>query len=177
MTKNRTVDDRNTIRGLVQTKEFYIHVKHADARARETPEIDWRGRVYVGRVQALAEAASLPNDADPNDIYLTDSRGDHTGWVLLASRFETITGLPRTSLAKFWETGPEMPLPRCYLEHKGQTPPGLRKNRGPAQLEWVSPNWLARIRCLWRDCNRQVGYPHCLAPGPVVYFCGRCPSW
>ena len=62
MTKNRTVDDRNTIRGLVQTKEFYIHVKHADARARETPEIDWRGRVYVGRVQALAEAANLLND-------------------------------------------------------------------------------------------------------------------
>ena len=94
------------------TKEFYIHVKYADARARETPEIDWRGRVYVGRVQALAEAASLPNDADPNDIYLTDSRGDHTGWVLLASRFETITGLPSTSLAKLWETGPHLSMGR-----------------------------------------------------------------
>ena len=57
MTKNRTVDERNKIRGLVQTKEFYIHVKYADAR--ETPEINWRGRVYVGRVQALAEASNL----------------------------------------------------------------------------------------------------------------------
>ena len=45
MTKNRTPEERNKIRGLVQTKEFYIHVKYADSRDRETPEIDWKGRV------------------------------------------------------------------------------------------------------------------------------------
>ncbi|CAE6941294.1 BXL5 [Symbiodinium sp. CCMP2592] len=45
MTKNRTPEDRNKIRSLVQTKEFYIHVKYGDGRKRETPEIDWRGRV------------------------------------------------------------------------------------------------------------------------------------
>ncbi|CAE7493888.1 unnamed protein product [Symbiodinium sp. CCMP2592] len=82
MTKNRTPEDRNKIRSLVQTKEFYIHVKYGDGRKRETPEIDWRGRVYVGRVQALAEASRLPADADPEDIYLSDNRGDHTGRVV-----------------------------------------------------------------------------------------------
>ena len=112
MTKNRTPEERNKIRGLVQTKEFYVHVKYGDARPRETPEIDWRGRVYVGRVQALAEAWNLPADADPADIYLCDSRGDHTGWVLLAARFEKITGVPKSELAKLWETGPHFNMGR-----------------------------------------------------------------
>ena len=112
MTKNRTPEERNKIRGLVQTKEFYVHVKYGDARPRETPEIDWRGRVYVGRVQALAEASNLPADADPADIYLCDSRGDHTGWVLLAARFEKITGVPKSEMAKLWETGPHFNMGR-----------------------------------------------------------------
>eukprot|EP00439_Symbiodinium_sp_Y106_P010223 s8059_g1.t1 len=112
MTKNRTPEERNKIRGLVQTKEFYIHVKYGDDRQREAPEIDWRGRVYVGRVQCLAEASNLPHDADPADVYLSDSRGDHTGWVLLASRFHQITRLPKEELAKLWETGPHLNMGR-----------------------------------------------------------------
>ena len=54
-------------------------------------------------MQALA-VPSDDSDADPHDIYLTDSKGYHTGWVLLAARFETITGLPRG----FCHTGLQM---------------------------------------------------------------------
>ena len=87
-------------------------MKYGDDRRRETPETDWRGRVCVGRVQALTEASNLPPDADPAGVYLCDSRGDHTGWVLLASRFEKITELPKTELGKLWESGPHLNVGR-----------------------------------------------------------------
>ncbi|CAE7836810.1 nmt [Symbiodinium sp. CCMP2592] len=78
----------------------YIRTNFAKA-----PEIDWRGRLYVGATQAIAEAHLLPNDAHPSDVYMTDNRGDHSGWVVLASRFHTITGYPPEDLPTWWDKG------------------------------------------------------------------------
>ena len=112
MTRNRSVEERHKIRALVQLKEFYKRVPLAAGRPREDPEIDWRGRLYVGRHQGLAEASKLPPDAHPADVYLEDNRGDHTGWVVLANRFQAITGHPPEQLPEFWEQGYHTPPDR-----------------------------------------------------------------
>ena len=112
MTRNRSVEERHKIRALVQLKEFYKRVPLAAGRPREDPEIDWRGRLYVGRHQGLAEASKLPSDAHPADVYLEDNRGDHTGWVVLANRFQAITGHPPEQLPEFWEQGYHTPPDR-----------------------------------------------------------------
>ena len=86
MTRNRTVEDRNKIRALVQVKEVFIHTSMADNRDRETPEIVWRGRVYVGRVQVIAEAGNLPGDGHPSDpqmsMSLTTAETVQAEWFL-----------------------------------------------------------------------------------------------
>ena len=86
MTRNRTVEDRNKIRALVQVKEVFIHTSMADNRDRETPEIVWRGRVYVGRVQVIAEPGNLPGDGHPSgpqmSMSLTTAETVQAEWFL-----------------------------------------------------------------------------------------------
>ena len=48
VSKQRSVEERHKIRALVVTKEFIEKLREKPDRKCDVPEIDWRGRLYVG---------------------------------------------------------------------------------------------------------------------------------
>ena len=56
ISKQRSVEERHKIRALVVTKEFIEKLKRKTGTDCEAPEIDWRGRLYVGVNQLMGNA-------------------------------------------------------------------------------------------------------------------------
>ena len=71
---------RQKIRALVVTKEFVEKLKQRPGRNCEAPEIDWRGRLYVGVHQLMGNAER--EEPKPEDQFVADSRGSHTQWFV-----------------------------------------------------------------------------------------------
>ena len=103
VTRHRSPETRTKIRALVSSKEFYKAIPCADPhKIREEPEIDWRGKLFVGRWQALG-CMDTGVDVQPYDQLLPDAKGNHTAWFLKANVFSAITGHPEESLQEMWQ--------------------------------------------------------------------------
>ena len=64
-TKQRPLEERHKIRALVMCKEFIEKLGDKATKRHEVPEIDWRGRLYVGNVQSIGStdrAEPAPED-------------------------------------------------------------------------------------------------------------------
>ena len=97
ISKQRSVEERHKIRALVVTKEFTEKLKRKPGRDCEAPEIDWRGRLYVGVNQLMGNADRA--EPQPEDQFVSDNRGNHT---LSAAKVQRATGLPANELQQTW---------------------------------------------------------------------------
>ncbi|CAE7400021.1 unnamed protein product [Symbiodinium microadriaticum] len=109
ITKDRSIEERIRIRALVLTKNFYEKLPQpADpAQCRPSPEIVWRGQVFVGQKRMLK---SMDNGQEPtaNDQVIEDARGNHTVWFLCSEAFSQVTGKPKEELQQMWaDFGPD----------------------------------------------------------------------
>ena len=100
VSKQRSVEERHKIRALVVTKEFIEKLREKPDRKCDVPEIDWRGRLYVGVHQLLGNAER--DEPQPEDQFISDSRGNHTPWYASASKVQRATGLPVGELQQVW---------------------------------------------------------------------------
>ena len=69
-------------------------------RRFESPELDWRGKVYLGSLNVLFHV----NGAEPaaEDYHHRDAKGNPTGWFLSARAVETALGIPAAQLQETW---------------------------------------------------------------------------
>ena len=74
-TKPRPVEERLKIRALVMCKEFVEKLGERATKRHEMPEIDWRGRLYVGNIQLVGSCDR--NDPAPEDQFVADNKGNH----------------------------------------------------------------------------------------------------
>ena len=103
ITRHRSPETRTKIQALVASKEFYKAVPFADPhKKREEPDIDWRGKLFVGRWQALG-CMDTGADVQAYDQLLPDAKGNHTAWFLKANIFSAITGHPEEALQDMWQ--------------------------------------------------------------------------
>ena len=93
------MEERQKIRAQVVCKEF-IERLGDKARQHEPPEIDWRGRLYVGPVQLLENAER--DEPQPEDQFVSDIKGNHTQWFVSAAKVEVATGLASNLLQHTW---------------------------------------------------------------------------
>ena len=70
------------MRALVTCKDFCS--THAGRVVPPPPvDLDWRrGKVFVGNKQVLGFSGDDEASSDAVSVFLSDSRGDHTGWFL-----------------------------------------------------------------------------------------------
>ena len=81
--KKRSPEERGRIKAIILTKEFLERYKAAvPSHVIKEPELDWRGRVYVGAVDVLFHIER--SDPGPEDVRLEDAKGSHTGWFVSA---------------------------------------------------------------------------------------------
>ena len=109
ITKDRSIEERIRIRALVLTKNFYEKLPQPTdpAQSRPSPEIVWRGQVFVGQKRMLK---SMDNGQEPtaNDQVIEDARGNHTVWFLCSEAFSQVTGKPKEELQQMWaDFGPD----------------------------------------------------------------------
>ena len=83
-TPHRTPEEWNRIEAVVSVKEFMAAQATKHGLAGTEVEMVWRGKVVLGRHQALYNASQ--REPAENDTMLEDSCGDHTGWFILASK-------------------------------------------------------------------------------------------
>ena len=100
VSKQRSVEERHKIRALVVTKEFIEKLRETPDRKCDAPEIDWRGRLYVGVHQLMGNAER--DEPQPEDQFIADSRGNHTPWYVSASKVQRATGFPVGELQQVW---------------------------------------------------------------------------
>ena len=103
VTKDRTVEERIRIRAVVLTKNFYEKLpvlKPGDPR-RLSPEIVWRGQVFIGQTRMLRNVEDGVEPA-PYDQIIEDARGNHTVWYLSAEAYSKVTGRDKESLQQAW---------------------------------------------------------------------------
>ena len=99
-TKQRPVEERHKIRALVMCKELIEKLGDKATKRHEIPEIDWRGRLYVGNVQLIGSADRT--EPAPEDQFVADNKGNHTSWYVIAAAVEKATGLPASRLQAVW---------------------------------------------------------------------------
>ena len=85
---------------MVGTKEFIEKLKRKTGTDCEAPEIDWRGRLYVGVNQLMGNAER--EEPQPEDQFVSDNRGNHTQWFVSATKVQRATGLPANELQQTW---------------------------------------------------------------------------
>ena len=107
MTKSKTPEERARIRAIVLTKEFYKGLPHVDASLPppfndNNIDISWNGKVFLGRHQLLG---SIHREGEPqaNDVMLSDSKGNHLEWYLIARTFAAATARPAETLQDCWD--------------------------------------------------------------------------
>ena len=86
ISKQRSVEDRQKTRALVVTKEFIEKLKKKPDQGCEAPEIDWRGRLYVGIHQLMGNAER--EEPKPEDQFVSDNGGNHTPWFVSAAKVQ-----------------------------------------------------------------------------------------
>ncbi|CAE7235435.1 unnamed protein product [Symbiodinium sp. KB8] len=107
-TRSKTPEERLKTRAIVLTKEFYSNLPHVDPTKKDklfaphNIDIIWTGKVYIGRHQLLG---NVHRDGEPsvNDFLLSDSRGNHLEWYLLAKPFAELTGRSPEDLQDTWD--------------------------------------------------------------------------
>ena len=99
-TKQRPVEERHNIRALVMCKKFIEKLGDRATKRHEIPEIDWRGRLYVGNVQLIGSVDRT--EPAPEDQFVADNKGNHTSWYVIATAVEKATGLPASRLQAVW---------------------------------------------------------------------------
>ena len=109
ITKDRSIEERIRIRALVLTKNFYEKLPQPPepAQHRPSPEIVWRGQVFVGQRRMLK---NMDNGQEPTayDQVIEDARGNHTVWFLCSEAFSQVTGKPKEELQQMWaDFGPD----------------------------------------------------------------------
>ena len=68
VSKQRSVEERHKIRALVVTKEFIEKLREKPDQKCDAPEIDWRGRLYVGVHQLMGNAER--DEPQPEDQFI-----------------------------------------------------------------------------------------------------------
>ena len=64
-------------------------------------DLDWRrGKVFVGNKQVLGFSGD--DEATGESVYLTDARGDHTGWFLKTRDICAALSLEPLNLQECW---------------------------------------------------------------------------
>ena len=104
ITKHRSPETRAKIRALVGAKEFFKSLPPSPNPPRtipEEPEIDWRGKLWVGRYQVLGNAEH-GSEVQAYDQFVPDTRGNHTSWFVSARAFSAATGYEETALQELW---------------------------------------------------------------------------
>ena len=106
-TRSKSPEERRMTRAIVLCKQFYAHLPHKDpSQANPFPEhsidISWNGKVFVGQHQLLG---SIHRDGEPgiNDLLLSDARGNHLEWYLMARVFAKVTGRAEEDLQSCWD--------------------------------------------------------------------------
>ena len=112
---HRTAEKRNRIKAIVSTKDFCI----AQSKGLAPPlivEFDWRGRVYIGRYQALTHVEDDLSFSSGDVIYHCDKRGSHTGWLIKVAELCLALGKPSKDIHDAWyhflENGGGNPAPQ-----------------------------------------------------------------
>ena len=99
--KQRAPEERGHIKAIVFTKEF---VERYSAEVPDLsidgPELDWRGRVYVGAVNLLFHVQHT--DPAPEDFHLEDLKGSHSGWFSSVAAVTRAVSIPAESLHDVW---------------------------------------------------------------------------
>ena len=107
ISRHRSVEERHKIRAILQCKDFVeAYRKQYPAKALPPAEFDWRGRVYVGKVQLLV-APDTPREfrlypQHEHDVSLTDFRGTCTGWLVSTNAFSQLAGVQPHELPQLW---------------------------------------------------------------------------
>ena len=87
ITKQRAPEERNKIKAVVSTKDFIErYIASMPDKKFEVPELDWRGRVYLGRINVLFHVERSEPAAE--DFHHQDAKGNHTGWFLSAKAMD-----------------------------------------------------------------------------------------
>ena len=97
---NRKPEERNRVRALVTCKEFCV--TYSSQLVPPPPvDLDWRrGKVFVGNKQVLGFSGD--GEATDESVYLTDARGDHTGWFLKTPEICAALSLEPSNLQECW---------------------------------------------------------------------------
>ena len=116
VTRSKTPEERKMTRAIVLCKTFYCRLPHKDPTqpnpfSEQTVEISWNGKVFIGRHQMLG---NVYRDGEPAvfDLILTDNRGNHLDWYIIAKAFSQATGRTEDELQTVWDThGPSTDRP------------------------------------------------------------------
>ena len=116
VTRSKTPEERVRTRAIVLCKTFYCKLPHKDPNqpppfSELNVDIAWNGKVFFGKHQLLG---NIQRDGEPKayDLLLSDSRGNHLEWYIIAKAFAAVTGRQQEDLQDTWDRfGPSADRP------------------------------------------------------------------
>ena len=96
---HRTPEERARVRAVVSVTVFCEELV-SDMVAPLPVDKEWRGRVFLGAHLVLGHHATRAKQN--GDVDLMDTRGNATGWFLVADAFRRAVGIPVADLEERW---------------------------------------------------------------------------
>ena len=98
ISKQKTPEERNKIKAIVSTRDYVERYAAATTNASTVqPELDWRGRVYLGHLNVLFHVEQT--EPVPEDYHHVDAKSNYTGWF---GGMQQALDIPTAQLQDVW---------------------------------------------------------------------------